>query len=192
MSKKILDGLVSNVVSEFVNAERPFGLLSVLGNINAPEGVVVDIDYVERFMNKMFYADKMTGFEIFVIDDNIVYAPVLMSDDEIRAGLNPVKKSAPKVAQRHIYSLVYSPDSRGRIRFPVRLTSVVMKDGTNKVWVATNGDEIRVSSHKPRIAKSKQYSIDCYGNILMKAPADSVYEMRTGRYGTLVAKPVTM
>ena len=104
--------------------------------------------------------------------------------------LSLVGKSVP---QRHIYNLVYSPDSRGRIRFPVRLTATVQKTDSNKVWVVTNGDEIRVSAHKPRSAsKPKQYTIDCYGNILLKAPADSTYEMRTGRYNTLIAKPVTV
>jgi hypothetical protein len=116
---------------------------------------------------------------------------MMMSNQQISDALSG--KPQAKTAQRHIYNLVYSPDSRGRIRFPVRLTATVQKTDSNKVWVVTNGNEIRVSSHKPRSAsKPKQYTIDCYGNILLKAPADSTYEMRTGRHNTLVAKPVTM
>jgi hypothetical protein len=191
MSNVVLAGLVKTAVAELVNEQKPFNLALVLSRIPVQSDTVIDLDFVETQMNKLFYAEVMEDFEISVVDGDIVYAPMMMSNQQISDALSGKPKA--KTAQRHIYNLVYSPDSRGRIRFPVRLTSAVQKDGTNKVWVVTNGDEIRVSSHKPRsVAQPKQYTIDCYGNILLKVPTDSVYEMRIARYSTLVAKPVTM
>ena len=190
MSNVVLAGLVKTAVAELVSEQKPFNLALVLSRIPQQTNVVIDMDFVETQMNKLFYNEEMADFEISIVDGDIVYAPMLMSNQQISDALSGKPQSKP--AQRHIYNLVYSPDSRGRIRFPVRLTSAVQKDGTNKVWVVTKGDEIRVSSHKPRSAETKQYTIDCYGNILLKAPTDSVYEMRLGRYSTLVAKPVTI
>jgi hypothetical protein len=191
MSNVVLAGLVKTAVAELVNEQKPFNLALVLSRIPAQSTTVVDLDFVETQMNKLFYAEAMADFEISIVDGDIVYAPIMMSNQQISDALSGKPQS--KTAQRHIYNLVYSPDSRGRIRFPVRLTATVQKTDSNKVWVVTNGNEIRVSSHKPRsVANPKQYTIDCYGNILMKVPTDSVYEMRTGRSGTLVAKPVTM
>jgi len=191
MSNVVLAGLVKTAVAELVSEQKPFNLALVLSRIPQQTNVVIDMDFVETQMNKLFYNEEMADFEISIVDGDIVYAPMMMSNQQISDALSGKPQS--KTAQRHIYNLVYSPDSRGRIRFPVRLTSAVQKDGTNKVWVVTNGNEIRVSSHKPRsVSNPKQYIIDCYGNILLKAPADSVYEMRVGRHSTLVAKPVTM
>ena len=191
MSNVVLAGLVKTAVAELVNEQKPFNLALVLSRIPAQSTTVVDLDFVETQMNKLFYAEEMADFEISIVDGDIVYAPMMMSNQQISDALSG--KPQAKTVQRHIYNLVYSPDSRGRIRFPVRLTSTVQKTDSNKVWIVTNGDEIRVSAHKPRSAsKPKQYTIDCYGNILLKAPADSTYEMRTGRHNTLVAKPVTM
>jgi hypothetical protein len=191
MSNVVLAGLVKTAVAELVNEQKPFNLALVLSRIPQQKDSVIDLDFVETRMNKLFYAEAMGEFEIAIVDGDIVYAPVMMSNQEISDALSGKPQS--KTAKRHIYNLVYSPDSRGRIRFPVRLTSTVQKTDSNKVWIVTNGDEIRVSAHKPRSAsKPKQYTIDCYGNILLKAPADSTYEMRTGRHNTLVAKPVTM
>ncbi len=156
-----------------------------------PDGTVIDVDFIEMQVSKLFYTDGLKNYVVFLsVNGDAIYAPENTGKQTPTEDLSLVGKSVP---QRHIYNLVYSPDSRGRIRFPVRLTATVQKTDSNKVWVVTNGDEIRVSAHKPRSAsKPKQYTIDCYGNILLKAPADSTYEMRTGRHNTLVAKPVTM
>lgn len=191
MSNTVLSGLVKTAVAELVNEQKPFNLALVLSRIPDQSTPVIDVDFVETQMNKLFYAEAMENFDIAIVDGDIVYAPCMMSVEEISDALSG--KSKTKTAQRHIYSLVYSPDSRGRIRFPVSLTSAVTKAGTNKVWVVNDGSQIRVSSHKPRSVKNpKQYTVDCYGNILVTAPTSNNYEMRIVRSNTLVAQPVTI
>ncbi len=191
MSNVVLAGLVKTAVAELVNEQKPFNVATVISTMVVPDGTVIDVDFIEMQVSKLFYTDGLKNYDVFLsVNGDAIYAPENTGKQTPTEDLSLVGKSVP---QRHIYNLVYSPDSRGRIRFPVRLTSAVQKDGTNKVWVVTNGNEIRVSSHKPRsVSNPKQYTIDCYGNILLKAPADSVYEMRVGRHSTLVAKPVTM
>ena len=187
MSNVVLAGLVKTAVEGLVNEQKSFNLATVLSRLTVPQSLVVDVDAVEIQVNKMFFTDGMPNYEVMSVDGDVFYAPESM-------GTRTAVQTAlgKPVSQRHIYNLVYSPDSRGRIRFPVSLTATVQKTDSNKVWVATNGDEIRVTSHKPRsVAKPKQYTIDCYGNILLKAPTNSVYQMSAGR-NALVAKPVTM
>jgi hypothetical protein len=191
MSNVVLAGLVKTAVAELVNEQKPFNVATVISTMVVPDGTVIDVDFIEMQVSKLFYTDGLKNYDVFLsVNGDAIYAPENTGKQTPTEDLSLVGKSVP---QRHIYNLVYSPDSRGRIRFPVRLTSTVQKTDSNKVWIVTNGDEIRVSAHKPRSAsKPKQYTIDCYGNILLKAPADSTYEMRTGRHNTLVAKPVTM
>ena len=191
MSNVVLAGLVKTAVAELVNEQKPFNVATVISTMVVPDGTVIDVDFIEMQVSKLFYTDGLKNYDVFLsVNGDAIYAPENTGKQTPAEDLSLVGKSVP---QRHIYNLVYSPDSRGRIRFPVRLTATVQKTDSNKVWVVTNGDEIRVSAHKPRSAsKPKQYTIDCYGNILLKAPADSTYEMRTGRYNTLIAKPVTV
>jgi len=191
MSNVVLAGLVKTAVAELVNEQKPFNVATVISTMVVPGGTVIDVDFIEMQVSKLFYTDGLKNYDVFLsVNGDAIYAPENTGKQTPTEDLSLVGKSVP---QRHIYNLVYSPDSRGRIRFPVRLTATVQKTDSNKVWVVTNGDEIRVSAHKPRSAsKPKQYTIDCYGNILLKAPADSTYEMRTGRYNTLIAKPVTV
>lgn len=187
MSNVVLAGLVKTAVEGLVKEQKSFNLATVLSRITAPQSLVIDVDAVEMQISKMFFTDCMANYDALSSDGQVFYAPVSM-------GTRTAVQTAlgKPVSQRHIYNLVYSPDSRGRIRFPVRLTTAVQKTDSNKVWVVTNGDEIRVTPHKPRnVAKPKQHTIDCYGNILLKAPTNSVYQMSMGRNG-LVAKPVTM
>jgi hypothetical protein len=191
MSNVVLAGLVKTAVAELVNEQKPFNIATVISKMVVPDGTIIDVDFIEMQVSKLFYTDGLKNYDVFLsVNGDAIYAPENTGKQTPTEDLSLVGKSVP---QRHIYNLVYSPDSRGRIRFPVRLTATVQKTDSNKVWVVTNGDEIRVSAHKPRSAsKPKQYTIDCYGNILLKAPADSTYEMRTGRYNTLIAKPVTV
>ena len=191
MSNVVLAGLVKTAVAELVNEQKPFNVATVISTMVVPDGTVIDVDFIEMQVSKLFYTDGLKNYDVFLsVNGDAIYAPENTGKQTPTEDLSLVDKSVP---QRHIYNLVYSPDSRGRIRFPVRLTATVQKTDSNKVWVVTNGDEIRVSAHKPRSSsKPKQYTIDCYGNILLKAPADSTYEMRTGRYNTLIAKPVTV
>jgi hypothetical protein len=190
MSNVVLAGLVKTAVAELVNEQKPFNLATVISTMVVSDGTVIDVDFIEMQVSKLFYTDGFKNYDVFLsVNGDAIYAPENTGTQTPTEDLSLVCKSVP---QRHIYNLVYSPDSRGRIRFPVRLTATVQKTDSNKVWVATNGDEIRVTSHKPRsVANAKQYTIDCYGNILLKAPVDSVYQMSTGR-NALVAKPVTM
>lgn len=191
MSNVVLAGLVKTAVAELVNEQKPFNIATVISKMVVPDGTIIDVDFIEMQVSKLFYTDGLKNYDVFLsVNGDAIYAPENTGKQTPTEDLSLVGKSVP---QRHIYNLVYSPDSRGRIRFPVRLTATVQKTDSNKVWIVTNGDEIRVSAHKPRSAsKPKQYTIDCYGNILLKAPADSTYEMRTGRYNTLIAKPVTV
>ena len=191
MSNVVLAGLVKTAVAELVNEQKPFNVATVISTMVVPDGTVIDVDFIEMQVSKLFYTDGLKNYDVFLsVNGDAIYAPENTGKQTPTEDLSLVGKSVP---QRHIYNLVYSPDSRGRIRFPVRLTATVQKTDSNKVWVVTNGDEIRVSAHKPRSAsKPKQYTLACYGNILLKAPADSTYEMRTGRYNTLIAKPVTV
>ena len=175
MSNVVLAGLVKTAVAELVNEQKPFNLALVLSRIPAQSTTVVDLDFVETQMNKLFYAEEMADFEISIVDGDIVYAPMMMSNQQISDALSGKPQ---KTAQRHIYNLVYSPDSRGRIRFPVRLTSTVQKTDSNKVWVVTNGDEIRVSAHKPRSASKPMNG----GSFISTADADNCDAAITGPY----------
>jgi hypothetical protein len=190
MSAKILSSAVKDAVSKLVQENRVFDLVNALGMVNVPNNVVIDIDFVERSLDKLFYTDFMKNYDKYSVDGKVVFAPSGMTTKAISNALAPKFKTV-KIAKRNIvFNTVYSPDSRGRIRFPVRLTST-MDRKSNKVWVVKSGDDINVTSYKPRtISKPKQYTVDTYGNLLIKAPSDSMYEMKMSRRGRLVASPL--
>ena len=191
MSNVVLSGLVKTAVAELVNEQKPFNIATVISKMVVPDGTIIDVDFIEMQVSKLFYTDGLKNYDVVLsVNGDAIYAPENTGTQTPTEDFSLLGNSVP---QRHIYNLVYSPDSRGRIRFPVSLTATIQKTDSNKVWVVTNGDEIRVTSHKPRsVSKPKQYTVDCYGNILLKAPSNSVYQMRTGRYNDLIAKPVTM
>jgi hypothetical protein len=190
MSAKILSSAVKNAVSKMIQENRVFDLVNALGMVKVPNNVVIDIDFVERTLDKLFYTDFMKNYDKYSVDGKFVFAPAGMTTKAISDALTPKSKTV-KIAKRNIvFNTVYNPDSRGRIRFPVRLTSS-MNRKSNKVWVVKQGDDINVTSHKPRtISKPRQYTVDTYGNLLIKAPSDSMYEMKMSRYGHLVASPL--
>ena len=88
MSNVVLAGLVKTAVAELVNGQKPFNLALVLSRIPAQSTTVVDLDFVETQMNKLFYAEAMGEFEIAIVDGDIVYAPVMMSNQEIADALS--------------------------------------------------------------------------------------------------------
>ena len=68
MSNVVLAGLVKTAVAELVNEQKPFNLALVLSRIPAQSTTVVDLDFVETQMNKLFYAEEMADFEISIVD----------------------------------------------------------------------------------------------------------------------------
>ena len=59
MSNVVLAGLVKTAVAELVNEQKPFNLALVLSRIPQQKDSVIDLDFVETRMNKLFYAEAM-------------------------------------------------------------------------------------------------------------------------------------
>ena len=188
MPKTALQSLIRSTVSAFQKSGQPYNLATVLKNLNAPKDFVIDVDKAETLLVKDFYINQ-GDYEIDLIDTDVVFAPALMSREDVKNILYP---SNVVPAKRRIFYNFCKPTTMGRIRVPVRVMKLVGQPKT-AVWMVKKGDVARIYSRRPRVShpnEAEKYSIDCYGNLLFLAPnPDKDYAFSVSR-GVITASPV--
>ena len=88
MPKTSLQSLIRKTVSALQKNAQPYNLATVLKNLNAPTDFVIDVDKAETLLVKDFYINQ-GEYEIDIIDTDVVFAPVLMSRDDVKNILYP-------------------------------------------------------------------------------------------------------
>jgi hypothetical protein len=188
MPKTSLQSLIRKTVSALQKNAQPYNLATVLKNLNAPTDFVIDVDKAETLLVKDFYINQ-GEYEIDIIDTDVVFAPVLMSRDDVKNILYPANVVP---AKRRIFYNFCKPTTNGRIRVPVRVMRR-LAEAKSSVWMVKNGDVARIYSRRPRVShpnEAEKYSTDCYGNLLFLAPnPDKDYAFSVSR-GVITASPV--
>ena len=191
MSNTILKNATSKAVATLISASQPFSLVQVLKTISVPTNVVIDMDLVEKYVTKMYFTDCMGDFSRSFVSDQAVYHPANASQASIKNVFrNEVehKNVTDKNGTVKSDDSIVKPDSRGRIRIPVKYMNPVTAPGESaSVSVANN--KITISNKSTK--NSKWYTSDRYNNLLFKAPLNANYKISvTG--GKIVLVPVAV
>lgn len=188
MSNTTLESLVRKTVTSLMKTGQPFNLATVLTNLQAPKGFIIDTDKASDALLKTFFVNPK-GYDTTKIDDEIVFVPNGMTANEAEAILFP--KSLP-VAKRRIFYNFCKPTTHGRIRVPVRVMSRLAQPKSS-VWMVKKGEVARIYSRRPKVShpnEAEKYSTDCYGNLLFLAPnPEKDYAFSVSR-GVITASPV--
>jgi hypothetical protein len=193
MSNVSLETLVRNSFESLKAKSSPLNLATVLANLNAPSGMVIDTDKAENALLKSFFVNP-GNYTVQVLNGDTVYAPSDMSVKEIESLMNPRSiskpraKSAPRdYTPRTVFNYC-QPTTRGRLRVPVRVMRSVAGVG-EKVFITNAGGTIRIRPTKIRGTQGRFYKVDRYNNLLFPAPTEGAYKFSVSR-GVITASLV--
>lgn len=190
MSNTILKNATSKAVATLISASQPFSLVQVLKTISVPTNVVIDMDAVEKYITKLYFTDGMGDFTRSFVSEQVVYHPAGASQASIKNVFrdevehkNVTDKSGSVKSDN-----IVKPDSRGRIRIPVKYMNPVTAPGES-ASVSIVNDKITISNKSSK--NSKWYTSDRYNNLLFKAPLNASYKISvTG--GKIVLVPMSV
>ena len=66
MSNVVLSGLVKTAVAELVNEQKPFNVATVISTMVVPDGTIIDVDFIEMQVSKLFYTDGLKNYDVFL------------------------------------------------------------------------------------------------------------------------------
>ena len=66
MSNVVLAGLVKTAVAELVNEQKPFNIATVISKMVVPDGTIIDVDFIEMQVSKLFYTDGLKNYDVFL------------------------------------------------------------------------------------------------------------------------------
>jgi hypothetical protein len=188
-----LETLVRKSFESLKAQSAPINLATVLKNLNAPSGMVIDTDKAENALLKSFFVNP-GNYTVQMLNGDAVYAPSDMSVKEIESLLNPRSVSKPRAKSaprdytpRTVFNYC-QPTTRGRLRVPVRVMRGVASAG-DKVFVTKSGDSIRIRPTKIRGVQGRFYTVDRYNNLLFPAPTEGAYKFSASR-GVITASLV--
>ena len=189
MSNTILYTATAKAVFNLVSTSKPFSLVQVLKSISVPTNVVIDMDAVEKYMTKLYFTDQMGSYSRSFVSDQPVYHPADASVSSIKNVFRDEvehKDVTDKNGSVKSGESVVKPDSRGRIRIPVRYMESVVSPGETAYVVFSNN---KITIGDRNVKSAKFYTTDRYNNLLFKAPLNTSYRISVIG-GKVVAVPV--
>lgn len=193
-----VENAVRKVVDDLVVKGQPFNLDVVTRLLNDKS---MDSESVEKAMLKTYFVGVVgpSGhtYDIFVVDGKMTFAPGNMKVQEVekllksntqitkkvvgkkvvanKASLqNKMQTALPKELNKNYVSDFYSPDSRGRVRIPVKLIRAIGLDLGQLATVLPVDDGFVVRANTKGLRKRNTYTVDRYGNLLFPVNDTSV------------------
>lgn len=212
MSKtESVETVVRDVVTKFVSQNVAFNLETVLSQVKN-----FATDDVEKAMLKSYFVGlvgpnpTISNYVTHTFGGKIAFAPESMNEKEVENTLKPktvksVKNTSnmkvsvskqlnlpnTKSVRMNYVSDFYSPDKRGRIRVPAKMTFQLGMEPSALAFVEVKEDNTVVVHRDVSKKKNfKSYTIDRYGNLLfpVNEPTKN-YRLSVVR-GRVVARPI--